>query len=337
MASAFPPSLTPVDTTPLRSGSLAFDLTGRGSLSLAGPDRVAFLQGVVTNDVRALRPGSGCRALFLTPKGKLRATLDVLALEDLLLLDTEPELATPLAEGLRAYIVYPPVDLADHTAEAGLLHVEGPASARLLAGAIGPLPERDRCHSPFALGRVEGRAVSVSRGGEAGFDLRVSRQDVAPLADALAGLGIQAAAASILEAARIEAGIPRWGAELDHNVLPDEADLQAAAVSTTKGCYVGQETVARLKTYGHVNRLLRRLLLPPGASPVSGDAVLVPEGDGQERIAAGRIVSAVASVRLGRVVAFAWLRRDAALAGGPFEVSTSAGTVPAEILPPAGA
>ena len=337
MDSGSPPSLTPFDTTPLRSGAVAFDLTGRGAIALAGPDRAAFLQGVVTNDVRALAPGTGCRALFLTPKGRLRATLDVLALEDRLLLDTEPSLAAPLAEGLQAYIVYPPVDLLDLTAGSGLLHVEGPASASILERAIGPLPSRDLSHAPFALGQVEGRVVSTSRGGETGFDLRVSRESVAPLAKELAHHGIGPAPLALLEAARIEAGIPRWGAELDHDVLPDEAGLQAGAISYTKGCYVGQETVARLKTYGHVNRLLRRLLLPAGSAPVAGDAVLAPEGDAGERTAAGRIVTAVASVRLGRVVAFAWLKREIALADGSLEVATSAGSVPAEILPPSGA
>jgi folate-binding protein YgfZ len=329
-----PLSLPPADTTPLRTGAVAFDLTGRGSLRVFGPDRVAFLQGVVTNDVRALAPGSGCPALFLTPKGKLRATLDVLALEDCLLLDTEPALAGPLAEGLRSYIVYPPVGLEDLTTATGVLHVEGPSTASLLGSALGPLPSKDRDHVPFSFRDIQGRIVSVSRGGETGFDLRIPSEKFLAMQDALAGLGLPPAPVELLDAARIEAGIPRWGAELDQTVLPDEAGLQATAVSYSKGCYVGQETVARLRTYGHVNRILRRLLLPPDSAPAPGDAVLAPEGDGKEWTAAGRIVDAVRSARLGRVVAFAWLKRDFAVAGQTFEVSTASGTVPAEILGP---
>lgn len=329
-----PPSLPPVDTTPLRTGAVAFDLTGRGSIHVSGPDRVAFLQGVVTNDVRALAPGSGCPALFLTPMGKLRATLDVLALEDCLLLDTEPALAAPLAEGLRSYIVYPPVGLEDRSTATGVLHVEGPLAASLLGAALGPLPSKDRAHAPFSFREIEGRIVSVSRGGETGYDLRIPRESVLTLQKGLAGLGIPPASADLLDAARIEAGIPRWGAELDHTVLPDEAGLQANAVSYSKGCYVGQEVVAHLRTHGHVNRLLRRLLLPPGSVPAPGDAVLALEGDGKGRTAAGRVVDAVGSARLGRVVAFAWLKREIALEGGPLEVSTASGTFPAEILAP---
>ncbi len=334
MASGSLPSLPPVDTTPLRTGAVAFDLTGRGSLRVSGPDRVAFLQGVVTNDVRTLVPGSGCPALFLTPKGKLRATLDVLALEDCFLLDTEPGLAGPLAEGLRSYIVYPPVGLEDLSAATGVLHVEGPSAATLLGAVLGPLPMRDRAHAPLSFRDIEGRIVSVSRGGETGFDLRVPRAGVLELQKGLAGVGLPPASADVLDAARIEAGIPRWGAELDHTVLPDEAGLQANAVSYSKGCYVGQEVIARLRTYGHVNRLLRRLLLPSGSSPAPGDAVLAPEGEGTDRTAAGRVVDAVGSARLDRVVAFAWLKREIALAGGPLEVSTASGTVAAEMLPP---
>jgi aminomethyltransferase len=335
MTDGVPPSLPPVDTTPLRAGAVAFDLSGRGSIRLSGPDRAVFLQGVISNDVRALSPGAGCAALFLTPKGKLRATLDVLVLEECLLLDTEPSLAAPLAEGLRSYIVYPPVELEDLTAATGILHVEGPSAASLLGEALGPLPTKDRSHLPFAFRHAEGRIVSVSRGGETGFDLRLPRESVPALQAALAAAGLPFASTDLLDAARIEAGIPRWGAELDQTVLPDEAGLNADSVSYSKGCYVGQETVARLKTYGHVNRLLRRLLLPPGSAPLPGDAVLAPEGEGDtERTAAGRVVNAVRSARLDRVVAFAWLKREFAEPGQALEVSTGSGTVLAEILAP---
>ena len=331
MQGAPPPLLLPVDTTPLREGAVAFDLSGRGSLTLSGPDRAAFLQGVVSNDVKKVRPGSGCPALFLTAKGKLRATLDVLALEDSLLIDTEPALAAELADGLRAYIVYPPVGLEDETAETGVIHVEGPLAAERLAPLVGALPSADRSHLPISFDGSRGRVVAVSRGGESGFDLRIPRADVPALFQALAGIDIPTGSLELLEAARIESGLPRWGAELDASVLPDEAGLQRTAVSYTKGCYVGQETVARLKTYGHVNRLLCRLLLPAGSVPAAGDEVVSPGADGNP--AAGRIASATASSRLGGVVAFAWLRRETALQPPPLEVRTSAGLVPAELLP----
>ncbi len=337
MTTGAPPSPPPVDTAPLHEGAVVVDLTGRGSLVVSGPDRVAFLQGVVTNDVRALAPGTGCPALFLTAKGKLRATLDVLALEECLLLDTEPGLAGPLVEGLRAYIVYPPVGLEDRTASTGVLHVEGPSAAAILGAALGPLPAGDRAHGPFSLGEIEGRIVSVSRGGEPGFDLRFPRESLPALRERLSRLGLSPASVGLLDAARIEAGLPRWGSELDQSVLPNEAGLQLGAVSYSKGCYIGQETVARLKTYGHVNRFLCRLLLPSGSAPAPDAAVLAPEGNGQGKTAAGRIVSAVDSVRLGRVVAFAWLKRELAVAGQPLEVFTESGPVHAEILLPPGA
>ena len=325
------PSPLCADTSRLTDGSVLFDLTGRGRLEILGPDRVSFLQGVVTNDVKGLAPGKGCDALLLTPKGKLRATMTIQAMPDRLLLDTEPELALPLEAALRAYIVYPPVELANRTEETALLHLEGTGAAVLLASVgITQLPAAAHDHLPFSLAGAPGTISSESRAGFPGFDLSILRDEAASVSAALLAAGAAAGDNDILEVGRIEAGLPRWGTELDGSVLPEEAGLNRTAVSTTKGCYVGQEIVARLKTYGHVNRLLVRLRLPSGSVPARGDAVVTRDGEAP----VGTIVSSVESARLGTCLAFAWVKREQAAARLGVTALTRGGAVPAEILAP---
>ena len=165
------------------------------------------------------------------------------------------------------------------------------------------------------------RVVRASRGGEEGFDLSLDRGAVPRLLDLLVAHGARPAPAEVLEACRIEAGIPRWGAELDESVLPNEAWLERTAISYTKGCYLGQETVARLKTYGHVNRHLVALLLPLGCGAAPGGAVRA--GDD----AVGTVTSAVDSPLHGRRVALAFVKREHEAPGTTLRVETPTGAV----------
>ena len=300
---------------------LLFDLTGRGELVLSGNDRASFLQGLVTNDVRKLRPGEGCPAAFLTPKGKLLADLVVLCAPDELVVDTPPELPEKVEALFRKYLMFGDVAIENRTQATGVLHVEGKGTEEILRKGIG----QDGPAEPHASVCVESiRVVRESRGGFDGFDLRGPRPLVEAARERLLALGAVPSPPSVLETARIEAGIPRWGAELTEDVLPDEAGLPARGwVSYTKGCYIGQETVARIRTYGHVNRNLVGLILEGDVPPPAGAEIRA----GGAR--AGRVTSAALSGRLGTAIALGYVRREHAAPGTGVEVLLPSGPRPA--------
>ena len=306
----------------LRNGAAVVSLPGRGSLCVTGPDAAELLHGLVTNEVKALRPGAGCHAALLTPKGKMRADLVVLrTAPDELLLDCEPSLAAPLAAILSGYVPFSRSTLSDRTEESAVVHLEGPGAPAILEAAGLPAPPEPFAHVAAEAGGIAVRVARVSRAGAPGFDLRVRPEDAEALAALLAARGATPAGADDLGAGRVEAGIPRWGAELDESVLPNEAWLERTAISYTKGCYLGQETVARLKTYGHVNRHLVALLLPAGSPVVPGAEVRAGEA------VVGKVTSATESERRGRRVALAFVKREHEAPGTRLDVEAAGGAV----------
>lgn len=319
------PAEIPLETglNSLRTGSVATDLTGRGTLLVAGADCAELLHGLVTNEVKRLAPGEGAHAALLTPKGKMRAELAVLrTAEAELVLDCEPSLAGPLAAILAGYVPFSRSTLEDRTASTGVVHVEGPGAAGVLSAAgLDVPPGTPFAHVATAAADVPVLVVRVTRAGEEGFDLRSARDAAGRVLDVLAAHGALPVDRAVLEAGRIEAGIPRWGAELDESVLPNEAWLERTAISYAKGCYLGQETVARLKTYGHVNRHLVALLLPTGCAAAPGDAVRA----GGETV--GKVTSSVDSPRRGRRVALAFVKREHETPGTTLLVETPSGLV----------
>jgi len=315
------PPLPDDGTDPLRTSSVAVDLTGRGALAVAGPDAAQLLHGLVTNDVNALAPGAGCHAALLTPKGRMRAEMAILRLSaDDLLLDCDPGLARPLAAILASYLPFSRSTLEDRSASSGVVHVEGPGAPAVLDSSGLPAPGvRPFLHVEAEVDGLAVRVVRVSRAGSVGFDVRSAGAEAGRLLRRLVSHGARLAAPDVLEAGRIEAGIPRWGAEMDETVLPNEVGLERTAISYTKGCYLGQETVARLRTYGHVNRHLVAVLLPRGGSAAPGDAVLA-EGE-----PVGKVTSAVDSAFRGHRVALACVSRGREAPGTRLSVATEAG------------
>jgi folate-binding protein YgfZ len=318
------------DTAVFREMPLLFDLTGRAAIAVRERDRTEFLHGLLTNDVKKLRPGEGCAAALLTPKGKIRADLVVLCRGEELVLDSEPDLAASLVDVFRSYVFFQQVALENRTSVTGVLHLEGTGAGEILRKVI----RQDGPGEPHGNFEVDGTlVVRESRGGFEGFDLRAARGELGSLRTSLVEAGATAADPAILEAARIEAGIPRWGAELTEEVLPDEAGLTTGGwVSYTKGCYIGQETVARIRTYGHVNRRLVGLLLPLTAVPPRGAEV---RHAGKK---VGVVTSAVGSARLSKAVALAFVHRDDAEPGTPLSVLLPGGPAEAVVtsLPLAG-
>ncbi len=272
------------------------DRSERGKLALSGADAKSFLQGQVTNDVEGLEPGMGCYAAFLTPKGKMLGDLRILDAGEELLLDTERSSLQELFNMLRRFSIGYELQLHKRTLERGLLSLVGPA-ADALAG-VEHLGEPEYSHALAQVGALTVRAIRT----DLGIDLLCDATDTAALADTLTQRGAAPVAEAAVEIVRIEHGRPRYGIDLDDSVIPQEAGLNARAVSFTKGCYVGQETVARLYYRGKPNRQLRGLLLTAPAT--TGDQITY----------AGRPVGHVSSVadspELGPI-ALALVRREA--------------------------
>jgi tRNA-modifying protein YgfZ len=254
------------------------DRSDRAKFLVRGGEAAEFLQGQVSNDVEALEPGTGCYAVILNHKGKLRTDLRVLRGQDFFWLDTEAIGHAVLAHMLRTYALGRDVQWEDLSASRALVSVVGPAARELFEGPEHSFEERDgRMYVATALG------VDVI--GEPGLEL-----------------DFETATEEAAECLRIESGRPRLGFDMDAETMPQEAGINERAVSFTKGCYVGQETVARLHYRGKPNRHLRGLRLTEPAE--RGTEVLLGEK------VVGRLGSVCVSPRLGPI-ALALVRREA--------------------------
>ncbi len=315
---------------------LLFDLGARGAIVLTGKDRATFLHGLVTNDIRKLVSGTGCAAAFLTAKGKMLADCVVLGEEDRLVIDCEPVLAKKIEDLLRKYLVFNDVTIANETADTVVFHltaeVPGSGVEDLLRRGMGFGSGLALPALPHALQAVEFpfkepswaaeggaapslRIVREDRTGVVGYDVRLPSSLSEEIRNALISAGATLETPERLESLRIAAGIPRWGFELTEAVLPDEAGLRERGfISENKGCYIGQETVARIKTYGHVNRRLVRLSVSGGV-PVPGDEVFF-EGE-----KAGSLTS-VAPAEGGGATALAYVKRELAGEGMTLTISS---------------
>jgi tRNA-modifying protein YgfZ len=287
----------------LRDSCGLLDRSERGKLALSGAGAVEFLNGQVTNELSTLLPGGGCYAAFLTHKGKMLGDLRILALEDSgdaapseLLLDTERVTLQPLFDMIRRFKVGYEVELHKRTLERGLLSLIGPGAATV-AGAE-DLPPIEHAHDAVAIDGIAARAVRT----DLGIDLICDAADTDALSAALRTRGATAVSEPAAECVRIEHGRPRYGIDLDDSVIPQEAGLNERAVSFTKGCYVGQETVARLHYKGKPNRHLRGLRLSQPAA--AGAELLLGERP------VGHLSSVALSPRLGPI-ALALVRREA--------------------------
>ena len=305
------------------------------NLHLSGRDRIPFLQNLITNDLGLLTPRQGVYSLLLTAKGKIVADFFVYPLPadlwpDSLLIEVAWASAATIQSHLLGYRFRSQVKI--ERATTGKILVAGPCAASLLARFFdAPLPELPE-YGCVHMGKIFCIRRSVT--GERDYLLYLPTERMAEVETALLALGEKDGVMSIgpeaLETLRIEAGRPRFGVDIDDRTFPAEAGLQDA-ISTTKGCYPGQEVVARIDTYGHVNRHLRGLVFmsPSDPLPQKSDRVF---HDGQE---VGRITSATRSPHLERGIALAYLRTTAASPETLVEVDVGGTRCPARvILPP---
>lgn len=284
----------------LVEGCALVDRSERGKLALTGPDAKAFLNGQVTNEIEKLVPGTGVYAAFLTHKGKMLGDVRVLdAGDEGVLLDTERVALQALFDMIRRFKVGFDVELHKRTLQSGLLSLIGPRVREIVPSA----PPADAVEHTHVAAELAGRPVRLVVT-DAGVDVLCAAEDTDAVVAALVDAGAVRVSEEAAEVARVERGRPRYGIELDDATIPQEAGLNDRAVSFTKGCYVGQETVARLFYKGKPNRHLRGLRLSGGAA-ATGDELRLGEK------VVGKLGTVVESERLGGTVALALVRREA--------------------------
>ncbi len=281
-----------------------------GVVEASGRDRVSFLNGMLTNDVKRLTPGQGCGAAFLDAHGKVQALLTVLALADRLLLILPSGTAATLCEGLEKYHFAERIEMRDASEEFATFVLAGPGTAAAVERLTGAaLPDAPWQHAEATLA---GAAVRLARGsGETGSTeawVLARRGDGTAVLEAIVAAGARPVGLDALDVLRVEAGTPWFGHDLDQTTLLPELPFEAL-VSTTKGCYIGQEVIVRIRDRGHVNRILTGLTLDGETVPRGGAPVLA--GDRE----VGRVTSAVRSFDLGRPIALGFVRREHATPG----------------------
>jgi folate-binding protein YgfZ len=257
-----------------------FRLPDRGAIEVGGGDRVRWLDGMLSNDVSVLRAGaenSGCHATTLTAKGRIVADLHVLFREASFWLETAAAAVPKTIEHFERHLIADDVSLRDLSRSIDRLAVEGPLADRLLERAAGaPLDLGSDCCMVLPIGGTEVVAARYGGSGEVGFQLLAPAGSGEAVAAEIEAAGSESevisAGRKTLEILRIEAGVPRFGAEIDETVLPAEARL-GRAVARSKGCYVGQEVVARMETAGRVSHLLVGLAAGEGPVPEPGSEI----------------------------------------------------------------
>ncbi|MBI5854879.1 MAG: aminomethyl transferase family protein [Nitrospirae bacterium] len=308
------------------------DLSHRGRLRVTGDDRTKWLQSIISNDILPLATGRGLYSSLLTHKGKMLTYFRIYALPDALLVEDAGDIGDTTMQTLRKFLLYGTKAKMESLRDSWcLLLVSGPRSVDLIraalgveAGALAPLS----CLSHT----VEGTSVMLLRTqetGETDFEVLVPTEHVGAIWDRLwqAGqpLGLRAFGTDAHEALRIEAGLPQAGADLTEEIVPPEANLEGKAFSLSKGCYPGQEVVARMDTYGNVRRHLVGLRVESDALPVKGAKLF--SGDRE----VGWVSSAVRSPSVNNPIALGFPLRDFSSPGTALTIEVEGTKVPATV------
>jgi folate-binding protein YgfZ len=282
----------------LRHGAAWMNVSARGRIAVRGRDRARLLHNLTSNEVKKLSAGSGCYAFLLSPQGRIQADLTLLACDNQISLDTEPELREKIVQHIRRYIVADQVELEDVTEATCAIALEGPESALVLEKSGAVAPGADYQHLPW---REAGEATiaRISLTGQPGFRIYAAAGAADGISRRLAEAGAQPASEEDARLVRLENGRPRYGEDIRETSLPQETG-QMHAVSFSKGCYLGQEIVERIRAQGHVNRKLVQLRLD-SAAPAGAKLT----ADGAE---AGEITSSIYSPAQGSAVALAYVR-----------------------------
>lgn len=299
------------------------DLSHRGKVRVTGEDRTKWLQSVISNDILPLQPGQGRYSSFLTHKGKMLTYFRAYVLADAVMLEDVGEIGETTYGALRKFLLYGTKAKMENCAESwGLLLVSGPKAAATVKSAFGTdvADLKPVNFVPATIGGQSALIVRTEETGEEDYEILLPVDGLAAawerLLQAGKAYGIKPVGSQAREALRIEAGIPKAGPELNEEVVPPEANLEGKAFSLTKGCYPGQEVVARMDTYGSVRRHLVGLIVKDASVPPKGAKLY--SGDRE----VGWISSAVYSSQMNSVIALGFPLRDFASPGTTLAVET---------------
>ena len=280
------------------------DRSALGRAEVTGRDRATFLQGMLTNDVKGLGPGQGCAAAFLDAHGKVMSLLGVYALEDRLLLELPLGLTERTLQLLNKYLISEKAYFEPADDAFAVIAIQGPRSTALVAELAGqPIELAPLAHAEVAIGGAAVRVINRAESSQPGLHCWVAPEQAPGLWQALRAAGARPVGHAALDVLRVEAGIPWYGRDVDETVILPETRLESL-VHYSKGCYIGQEVVARVKYRGHVNRGLAGLVLDADGVPAPGSGIFA----GDKEI--GRITSAVRSLALGAPIALGYVRRE---------------------------
>lgn len=317
------------------------DVSYRGRHQLTGDNRAKFLHRIISNDVENLSLGQGTYAMLLTHRGKIIADLNIYILQDAITIDTAPETAENVFTELDKYIIADDVELSNLTAETGAIAVYGPKSSELVQSVlsmsdVANLEERHNCvREADTTFKNTIACVRTDTTGEIGYTLYTTADELEPLWKTLMTEGSQSNVQPIgwnaLESLRIEAGIPRYGTELTDAVIPLEAELEHA-IDFEKGCYIGQEIIARMKYRGHPNRLLRGMEID-GSPTSQADCKLHPNApifNGDKEV--GWVTSTTFAPTLTKEIALGYVRIAVTEPGSRVQIETSDGRIDATVV-----
>jgi len=280
----------------LRHAAAILDLSPRGRILARGRDRARLLHNLTSNDVKKMTPGASVYAFLLSPQGRIQADLYLSCFTDHFLLDTEPEQREKVLQHIKRYIIADQVELEDVTSATACIGLEGPGAGRVLAQVGVPVPG-DYAHEAWGAITVAG----ITQTGQPGARIYCAAAEFDGIVAKLRTAGAQPASADHARTVRIENGKPRYGEDILEKSLPQETQ-QMHAVSFTKGCYLGQEIVERIRAQGHVNKKLVRLEIEGTEPPPSGTKAISNAAE------VGEITSAVHSPQSGAIAALAYLR-----------------------------
>jgi len=268
--------------TALRQGAAWLDLDSRGRIVARGRDRARLLHAITSNEIKKMAPGDSCYAFLLNPQGRIQADLHLLCLADHFLIDTDPALREKVFTHIRRYIIADQVEMEDVSAVTASIGVEGPAAADL------KLEPGDYTIAPFTIT------------GQPGYRIYCKPENKGALVAQLEALDAKPATEEDARLVRIENGKPLYGDDIRETTLPQETQ-QMEAVSFSKGCYLGQEIVERIRAQGRVNKKLERLELGDAEPPAPGTKLQIEGRDAE-------VTSAVYSPQFGKVIALAYVR-----------------------------
>lgn len=298
----------------LTTGVGFVDLSDRTQLELSGDDRATFLHNFSTNDIRGLSPGQGCEAFVLDVRGHTIGHLFVFCTPNSLVLDAVPAQGERLARHFDRYLIREHVEIYDRTADWGELLLAGQEAESLLAQLEAPPPAGRLDHQQV---RLAGQFVWLRRtdelAGRGSFLIAGAAESIDALSLSLEAEGAVACHRGLFETLRIEAGFPLFGIDFNEKNLPQEINRNRLAINFNKGCYLGQETVARIDALGHVNKTLQYVRFSGSAVPPAGTEL---RRDGET---VGNVTSAAFSPRTNAPIALAFVRRGQEAVGTVFD------------------